>query len=271
MKRLFRIVTAVALLVVLAGFAEIPCHIEGPLKGEIVRDDGKVRAHGQILEARIGKHRTAEPVKLELHDRNDASRCRNSHDNVRQATLEMVHRVFLNSDQVVVEEQPAGPGRAIGEMVNRFFPALEEAFQGLAWAGAQAGAWLPEKIDLPARQPEKPVRTFAMNFKMERVQLAKFAEGLQLKLPFDVTGELSFQVKAAIPLDTPADFKTYRVEGNFSVRKLGLAGLEVDEMAGRMTFAKGVLDLQDVTGRLGSPGQPGKDKLGIFEGPRGSS
>jgi translocation and assembly module TamB len=107
-------------------------------------------------------------------------------------------------------------------------------------------AWLPKK-DEPKDKP----RYFETNVNLKRVSLAKFAESMKLKLPFDVGGEWSFQLKVAIPLNNLGDYKTYRVKGTVEVEKLRLAGVNIDLVTATVNFADGVLVLDDVIAKLG--------------------
>ena len=130
--------------------------------------------------------------------------------------------------------------------------------------------WLPEKIAQLPRKRGDPGRYVDVDLDMEHVSLAHFVKGLGLKLPFAVSGYLSFRVRASIPLDTPDDLKTYRVKGSVEVRQFRLADLELDEVRGNVTYHSGELVLQDLTGRIADKPVSGTEvAVGTFRGGAG--
>jgi translocation and assembly module TamB len=152
------------------------------------------------------------------------------------------------------------PARAV-ESLHR---AMMQAGSAVISVGrAVVGQATPDK----APAPPGP-RSVDVNLKMDRVDLAAFVEGLGLKLPFPVSGRLSFQVQASVPLDTSGDPKTYRVKGTATLTQLRLLGAELEQVQARVTYTNGVLLLQDLIGRVPdvSPPDAGPAPVGTFQG-----
>src|SRR5207253_2827709 len=67
------------------------------------------------------------------------------------------------------------------------------------------------------------------NLKLTDVDLALLVKQLELKLPFDVAGKLTVQVKIGFPINAPTDYKSYRLDGTARAAALdrlpGAAGL----------------------------------------------
>ena len=134
-------------------------------------------------------------------------------------------------------------------------------------ATAAAADWLEHgrKVD-PKAEPSY----LEMNLGLDDVDVEQLVSGLGLKLPFRAAGRLSFEVRAAVPLDTPRDLKTYRFTGTATLPHLTLEGLRLEQVRARVAYRDGVLRLEDLQGRV-PDGQPEPAKAadlpaGRFEG-----
>src|SRR5262245_35293975 len=88
---------------------------------------------------------------------------------------------------------------------------------------------------------------------LEDVDLAELVKRLHLELPLRVAGQLSFRVKATIPLATPRDLKTYRLEGTATLPTLDLQGLTLRAIDAKFHYADGTLYVDRLDGRVPDP------------------
>ena len=84
---------------------------------------------------------------------------------------------------------------------------------------------------------------------LEDVDLGELLRRLQVKMPFPLEGKLTFQVQAAIPVNTPQDLKYYRLNGTATLPRVNIAGVDMTDVQTRLRFEKGVLELQELKGR----------------------
>lgn len=89
-----------------------------------------------------------------------------------------------------------------------------------------------------------------LNLSLQDVDLSELIKELKLDLPLALAGRLSFQVKVALPLSTPRDLKTYRLEGTATLPKLELAGITFRAVKAKIHYAEGVLHLDTLTAEL---------------------
>src|SRR5262249_44281804 len=131
---------------------------------------------------------------------------------------------------------------------------LVRLFQGVTTAGAAAVKYLPHTLEpQKTRKPQEPPRSLEVSLKMKQVDLAQFVQGLGVKLPFPVSGRLTFNVKAAIPFENVKDLKSYRVHGTAELEHFRLADLELEQVNVRVAFTEGVLRLTNLSARLAGP------------------
>jgi translocation and assembly module TamB len=237
---------------------DVPRQIEGRLQGSAWIDavvvKGKPRwrgeGKGEIVDARVAGQPAAEPVGLELHAREGGFGFRNPADTPKEQAEgpAFLLPLLISTTSFIQKEQP-GETPLAARAVNGLAAALELTLQGARKTASELVLFLPKQLE---KKPPAPGRTVDVNLKLQKVDLAKFVNGLGLKLPFEVGGRLSFQVKASIPLDTSGDLKTYRAQGSAEVTRLRLAGVELDELRGDVDYANGVLRVPEATGRMSS-------------------
>jgi hypothetical protein len=86
---------------------------------------------------------------------------------------------------------------------------------------------------LPAQEREGPNKAAGIgssldfDLKMKDVDLAKFAQDLEVPVPVPLAGTLSFQVKVTIPLDEARDLKRYKVQGEAQLRDFRLGDVQL--------------------------------------------
>ena len=102
----------------------------------------------------------------------------------------------------------------------------------------------------PAPEAFEPAPEYLdIDLALEDVDLGQLLQRLQFKLPFPVEGKLSLKVHASIPINTPRDMKNYRLTGTANLPRVNVAGVEMADVATRLTLDKGLLELQELKGR----------------------
>src|SRR5262249_24363106 len=115
----------------------------------------------------------------------------------------------------------------------------------LADAGKKALGVLQPRTD-----PFAPPRYLEATLQMKDVNLEAFIRRLDLQLPVEVAGRLSFEVRAGIPIDTPRDVKAYRLDGTAVLPYLTVAGLRLEDVRPRLVLADGILRLVELRVRV---------------------
>jgi hypothetical protein len=162
----------------------------------------------------------------------------------------------LLSNTTVLQEIPPEPGAGLdlpARLANASAALVEQAYRRTLAVGRGLAGMLPRDLK---RRPGRPTSYLDVNFRMTKVDLAKFVRGMKLKLPYDIRGRLSFQVKAGIPLNKPRDREAYRVRGSATVTDLAVGGLKLAEVHAEVRYDDGVLRLDALKGVLAA-GQPG--------------
>jgi hypothetical protein len=103
---------------------------------------------------------------------------------------------------------------------------------------------------------------------MRDVDLQQLLKGLEIKSPFPVSGQLTFRVQATLPLETPGDWKAYRLDGTATLTRVKLAEWKLDHLHGRIVYAGGVLRVEQLRGAFPDPYRPevGPPAAGTFTG-----
>src|SRR4029077_15803591 len=94
------------------------------------------------------------------------------------------------------------------------------------------GDWLR-----PASAPEPAPEYLTLDLSLEDIDLAQLLQRLKFQLSFPVEGRLTFKVHAEIPINTPEDLKNYRLNGNASLPRLSIAGVEMTDVATKLQLA----------------------------------
>lgn len=232
---------------------ELPPQIDGRLTGQaslqITLVDGHAQTSGTgegvVNDARIAGQ-PAEPIELKLHAAGNGYRFASA----RPLPAAQPGAVVLVASALAAPPDappaPQGqdtflPSRALNWLMSNTMTGLQKLVQ----TGQQVMGYFQEQ---PRAAPGQPPRVLEANLAMNNVNLEQFIQGLGVKLPFPVTGRLTFKVHAAIPIDTPRDLKTYRVEGSATLPQLTISGLELANVAAQVTFRNGVLRLEEFRG-----------------------
>jgi hypothetical protein len=117
--------------------------------------------------------------------------------------------------------------------------------------------------------PHPPPHPFLeADFRLDNADLKLLLESLHVALPITVAGDVSLHARVGIPINTPDDRRAYRARATLLPSNVLLAGVELQQVAGRLTFAGGVVDIVDLHGRVPVPRTPaaGPPACGEFEG-----
>jgi translocation and assembly module TamB len=228
----------------------LPRQITGNLSGkarlQLTVEDGRVHTNGEgnavITEAKLAGD-PARPIELKLHPAGKGFRFAAA---AAAAQVELFRLPLLDvSLNMEPEEEPLDwtvrlPDRITDVLVN----GVEFAATSILKAGQRLHSLLPKRNwDLnPPGQPGY----LEIKLGMENVDLAGLMKNLGVPLPFTVGGKLSFDLKAAIPTDTPKDLKAYRLNGTASLAWLTLEDLRLENVTARVTYADGVLLLEEL-------------------------
>jgi translocation and assembly module TamB len=231
---------------------KIPRQLNGRLTGEAELEvkviGGKTmtrgEGQGQITEARLGGLPVRKPILLNLHA--EAGRFHFTHQPPTPAPQSDLRKAAL----LTVALQPAGssPGRSLldpGQAINWLGQGIQQAVDTIAHTGHQLLGRLPRAAATPAAPQAQP-NYLDVNLSLDDVELNQLVRGLGYKLPFPVAGRVSFQVQVGVPLDTAGDLAAYRFKGTATSRALGLAGLRLEDVRARVTFAGGILQLEEL-------------------------
>jgi hypothetical protein len=137
---------------------------------------------------------------------------------------------------------------APAELVNLIGRGIQLTADGLAH-GIDAAANALGKLKPPSKPGEEPTY-LNVNLNLQNVDLARLVKKLDLNLPYAITGRLTFQVQAAIPVNTAGDLKAYRLNGTAKLPSFNMAGVELTDVEARVRYANGVLDLEDLHARM---------------------
>jgi hypothetical protein len=155
----------------------------------------------------------------------------------------------------LLEEVPA-------EVVSLLGRGVQFAADKLA-RGIDATADALNKLKPPSKPGEEPTY-LDVDLNLQDVDLTQLVQKLKLNLPYTLTGRLTFQVHASIPINTAGDMKAYRLRGTAKLPHFNVAGLEMTDVTARVRYDNGVLDLEELHGHLPRPKDP--KKAGKFDG-----
>jgi translocation and assembly module TamB len=276
----------------------VPRDIDGKLHGSadlvVTINNGKVETEGSgagvIRDASWSGFRIDKPVRLTLHSEN--GRFRFSQPELASPAAEKKvetqmranysgslrpNAVAMNlSQKQEGEKGKDGPKEegdifqnAPAEMVNLLGRGIELAADGLS-KGIDSVAKALGKIKPPSKPGEEPTY-LDVDLNLQNVDVAQLVQKLKLSLPYAITGRLTFQVHASIPINTAGDLKAYRLRGNAQLATFNMAGLAMRNVEAKVRYVNGVLDLENLSGRMPgtnerSHAERGNERSGKFDG-----
>ncbi len=245
----------------------VPSDIDGKLTGSadlvVTIKQGKVETAGSgeglIREANWGGFPIDKPVRLTL--RSEKGRFRfHQPEPVRPAvgkkTETQIRWNYPNRERKPAERQenkPANKGaifpNAPAEMIDLLGRGIKLAADGLS-KGIDAAATMLGKLKPPSKPGQGPTY-LDVDLNLQNVDLAQLVQRLKLNLPYTVTGRLTFQVHASIPVNTAGDWKAYRLRGNAKLATFNVAGLALSNVEAQVRYSNGVLNLENLRADLG--------------------
>jgi translocation and assembly module TamB len=225
-------------------------HLRVTIKGDEVWTDGK--GEGQITDA----HLFDSPVKsLTIALVSDGKGFRFIVPQPMKGAAGPSHPLPLVAALVLGQVGPGPdvldppPEPAAARRINWF--RLGVLFARSAWR-EYGDRFLRGVIRTAAGLLRKPMTGgyLEITLEMENVDLERIVQQLDLRLPFAVKGRGSFKVEASIPVNTPRDLQTYRLKGSADLPRLALEGLEFEQVQARVSYAEGILRLDELTGRI---------------------
>jgi translocation and assembly module TamB len=254
--------------------AAVRHQIDGELTGEaknieVTLADGGVHVTGTgkgvIENPLVAGFKSKDPIPLELRQLNGKLQIASAAPATRLLTSLAAMAFSAPGAGGPAANAPSPPPlfqpvRLVEWLPNATAWAVGRGSETLGKALTIAGGWLNHKKGV-AQAPEY----LEFKLSLEDVDLGELLRRLEVKLPFPLEGKLTFQVQAAIPVNTPQELKYYRLNGTAALPRVSIAGVEMTDVHTRLSFDKGILELQELKGRTPPPqGQP--DAAGSFDG-----
>jgi hypothetical protein len=239
---------------------KLPQKLNGRLNGQAdlivtLLDKGKFQTsgsgQGQIANPSWGSLCFNKPITLHLHS--DGKRFQFSQPTppaesgawARPVLITTATALFLSQPNAQLVEQSATslPAR----LANQLGEGIVEGVETLVSQGSALLGKFPAAVDAVAKPKAEPSYLDA-NLGLDKADMQELLQATGVKLPFAVTGRVSFQVQLSIPLNTAGDLKAYRLKGTASSARLSLAGLTVEQVQAKVAYANGVLRLEELRG-----------------------
>jgi hypothetical protein len=157
----------------------------------------------------------------------------------------------VEEDRQEAERTPGLLEEVPAKVVNLLGRGVQVAANGLA-RGIDATADALNKLKPPSKPDEEPTY-LDVDLNLQDVDLAQLIAKLKLSLPYPIAGRLTIQVHASIPINTAGDLKAYRLRGTAKLPRFRIDGLEMTDVAARVRYLDGVLDLQELSGQMPHP------------------
>ncbi len=259
---------------------DLPSDIDGQLTGTadlvVTIRNGKVETAGSgeglVCEASWGGFPLDRPVRLTLHSEKGRFRF---HQPERSSPAEgkkietQVRGKHPSGDRELAPLQgnkPTNPGdvfsNAPAEVVDLLGRGIKLAADGLA-KGVDIAAQMLGKLKPPSKPSEGPTY-LDVDLHLQNVDLAQLVQKLKGDLPYSISGRLTFQVHASIPLNTAGDWQAYRLRGNARLATVNVAGLALTNVEAKVRYAGGVLVLENLCGEI--PNAKNARSVGKFAG-----
>ncbi len=119
-------------------------------------------------------------------------------------------------------------------------------------------AKVPQPVAQPAPQKDEFLR---VDIKLRGVSVAELLRSTGVEVSIPVEGNLSADLRLAIPSDTPSDVQKYRLSGEITKGTLKFDMLAADDLLGKLEMKDGMLRLTELTGR--SPEKNGRGRVKV--------
>jgi translocation and assembly module TamB len=254
----------------------LPHQVEGRLTGQadlkVTVTDGKAHTtgdgYGEIDNARV-VGLAAKPIHLKLHADGTGfhflpQRPRSAQGKEdRPGLADLAVSLLAPTEPAAPPARPAperaGPSAA--QNLDRLGSGVIHAAGGVADTGVKLLRRVPRTVTARPKPPDQPPSYLDASLSLEDVDVVQLLRGLQLSLPFPVTGRLSIDIQLSVPIDTPQDTKAYRLKGSARAPWLDIAGVRLEQLRARVDYAGGVLHLENLQGQV-----PAGKEFGTFRG-----
>ncbi|NND97672.1 MAG: hypothetical protein HKN47_10130, partial [Pirellulaceae bacterium] len=129
----------------------------------------------------------------------------------------------------------------------------------------QAVAQAPVAQQALAQAPAKAKpRMWEANWSWEDVQIGKLLDRLEsigVGVPIDADGKVSVDLAVSIPIGNLRASDQYRAQGLIRSQRLRVERLVLDDFAAALDLRDGVLSVERLRGKLGTPESPGQGQL----------
>jgi translocation and assembly module TamB len=266
----------------------VPRDMDGKLHGSadlvVTLKNGKIETEGSgagvIRDASWSGFRITKPVRLTLHSENGRFRFSQPEpitEKVASGEWRVARKESPSFSPLATRHSPLDESKAEGdifenapaEMVNLLGRGIKLMADGLS-KGIDSTAKALGKIKPPSKPGEEPTY-LDVDLNLQNVDLAQLLQKLKLNLPYAITGRLTFQVHASIPINTAGDLKAYRLRGTARLPSFNVSGLAMTNVEAKVRYTDGVLDLENLSGQMPaakecSQAEPGNEKSGKFDG-----
>ncbi len=277
---------------------KVPTDIDGKLTGSadlvVTLKNGKVDTEGSgagvIRDASWAGFAINKPIRLNLHSENGRFRFRRPGSNspaVKKKAAENkvetqtranyplpVPQNVSSAVSAPVAEQERRKDEpkngdnifqnAPAEAVNLLGRGIKAAADGLS-KGIDSAATSLGKLKPPSKPGEEPTY-LDVDLNLQNVDIAQLVQKLKLNLPYAITGRLTLQVHASIPINTAGDLKAYRLRGTAKLPSFNVSGLAMTNVEAKVRYNNGILDLEDLTGQIPAAPPPHTPQVGGGEG-----
>jgi hypothetical protein len=216
----------------------LPPQIDGRLSGKvafnvIIPDKGgtRVEAAGKatISDAKL-QGRSVPPIELDV------------------GTDSAGGLEFYEKPSVVEKRspfKPLDPRAAIRKAIGRN-PGLVSAVLQLA-----------ARIVKPANATPEEKAYLHLNVTFRDIDLAEALKTIGVEVPIRLDGKVTVQARLDIPTETPDEFKTYRLSGTLTSKRITVDELDFEELSAQVELRDGKLQVKDFIGRLPALGDAG--------------
>jgi hypothetical protein len=149
------------------------------------------------------------------------------------------------------QQQPAGPhplAQPLGQATQLLRSATGTGLDFGRRGMAQVNRWTK------GLQPGQKTNYLEASTRLKDVDLEQLIDAFQLKLPFAVTGKVTLTVQFAVPIDTPNDYRAYKLRGSAESPGLTVAGVEMKDVTAKVRYEDGLLTLQELKGKFPDSG-----------------
>ncbi|MGH7222043.1 MAG: hypothetical protein ACRELF_02335 [Gemmataceae bacterium] len=223
------------------------------------------------LRSEKGRFRFHQPEPVTLGEANAGEverqvRAPQRESHADQVAAKTENAIAVHDAEAPKENPQADDGdffhNAPSELVNLLGRGIKMTADGLA-QGINLAANALGKLKPPSKPGEEPTY-LDVDLSLKDVDLMQMVKKLGLNLPYPISGRLTFQVHASIPVNTASDLKAYRLHGSAKLATFHIDGLAMTNVEAQVRYSNGLLDLQSLRGQM--PAANDAKTTGKFDG-----